>query len=145
MFKEFREFAVKGSVIDLAVGVIIGGAFSKIVTSIVNDLVMPTLGMLIGKVDFTNLFITLDAGDYQTLADAQKAGAPTINYGIFINNVIQFIIMAFVIFLVIRQINRLRRKEEKAPSSPTQKECTYCTTSIPIKASRCPQCTADLV
>lgn len=105
---------------------------------------MPPIGMLIGRVDFTNLFITLGAGNYASLSEAQQAGAPTINYGIFLNNVIQFIIMAFVIFLIIRQINRLKRNEEITPSSPTVKECPFCTTSIPIKASKCPQCTADI-
>lgn len=144
IIKEFKEFAVKGNVIDLAVGIIIGGAFNKIVSSLVNDIVMPPIGMLIGRVDFTNLFITLDANRYTSLAEAQLAGAPTINYGLFINNVIQFIIMAFIIFLIIRQINRLKRKEEIAPSRPHVKECPFCTSSIPIKASKCPQCTADI-
>jgi large conductance mechanosensitive channel len=144
LIKEFKEFAVKGNVIDLAVGVMIGGAFSKIVSSLVNDMVMPPIGMLFGKVDFTNLFFTLGKQEYQTLAEAQKAGVPTINYGLFINNIIQFLIVAIVIFLVIRQINKLKRKEEKSSPSPTNKECPFCTTSIPIKASKCPQCTANL-
>ncbi|WP_456279468.1 large conductance mechanosensitive channel protein MscL [Bacillus sp. AK128] len=145
MFKEFKEFAVKGNVIDLAVGVIIGGAFNKIVSSLVNDVVMPPIGMLFGKVDFTNLFFTLGKEEYKTLSEAKEAGAATINYGVFINNIIQFIITAFIIFLVIRQINRLKRKEEKAPAAPSTKECPYCVTAIPLKAVKCPQCTADLL
>jgi large conductance mechanosensitive channel len=144
LIKEFKEFAVKGNVVDLAVGVIIGGAFNKIVTSLVNDIVMPPIGLLIGRVDFSKLFVNLGPGHYNTLAEAQEAGAPTINYGHFINNVIQFIIMALVIFLIIRQINRLKRKEEVAPSSPIKKECPFCITSIPLKATKCPQCTANL-
>ncbi|MBM7659794.1 large conductance mechanosensitive channel [Bacillus mesophilus] len=144
LIKEFKEFAVKGNVIDLAVGVIIGGAFNKIVSSLVNDIVMPPIGMLLGKVDFTNLFYTLGNKDYKSLSEAQEAGAATINYGIFLNNIIQFLITAFVIFLVIRKINKLKRKEEKVPSAPTDKKCPYCITAIPLKAIKCPQCTADL-
>ncbi len=142
LLKEFREFAIKGNVIDLAVGVIIGGAFGKITTSLVNDMMMPLLSMLNGKVDFTNLFITIGSGDFATLAEAEIAGVPTINYGIFINNIIQFIIMAFVIFVFIRQINRFKRKEEK--ESTVLKECTFCTTSIPFRAAKCPYCTSNL-
>lgn len=144
LIKEFKEFAVKGNVIDLAVGVIIGGAFNKIVSSLVDDIVMPPIGMIIGRVDFTNLFFTLGPEEYATLAEAQKAGAATINYGQFINNVIQFIIMAFVIFLIIRQINRLKRKEEVKPATPDTKECPFCITKIAAKATKCPQCTANL-
>ncbi|MBM6617103.1 large conductance mechanosensitive channel protein MscL [Bacillus suaedaesalsae] len=144
LIKEFKEFAVKGNVIDLAVGVIIGGAFNKIVSSLVDDMIMPPIGMLIGKVDFANLFITLGPEEYKTLADAQEVGAATINYGQFINNVIQFVIMAFVIFLIIRQINRLKRKEEVKPTTPDTKECPFCITKIAAKAKKCPQCTADL-
>ncbi|WP_246938641.1 large conductance mechanosensitive channel protein MscL [Bacillus pinisoli] len=142
--KEFKDFAVKGNVIDLAVGVIIGGAFNKITSSLVNDVVMPPIGMLLGKVDFTNLFITLGSEEYNTLAEAKDAGAATINYGVFINNIIQFLITALVIFIVIRQINRMKRKEEQASTQPTNKECPYCITTIPLKATKCPNCTADI-
>lgn len=144
LIKEFKEFAVKGNVIDLAVGVIIGGAFNKIVSSLVNDVVMPPIGMLFGKVDFTNLFFTLGKEEYKTLSEAKEAGAATINYGVFINNIIQFLITAFVIFLVIRQINKMKRKEEKKTEQPTTKECPYCITSIPLKATKCPNCTTSL-
>ena len=116
MLKEFREFAMRGSVIDLAVGVIIGAAFGKIVTSLVNDIIMPPIGLLLGGVDFSNFFITLSGGEYASLAEAQEAGAATLNYGLFINTVIQFLIVAFAIFLVIKQINRLRRKQDEAPA-----------------------------
>jgi large conductance mechanosensitive channel len=117
MLKEFREFAMRGSVIDLAVGVIIGAAFGKIVTSLVNDIIMPPIGLLLGGVDFTNLFITLSGGSYESLAAAQEAGAATLNYGVFINTMIQFLIVAFAIFIVIRQINRLKRKQDEAPAA----------------------------
>lgn len=142
MFKEFKEFAMKGSMVDLAVGIIIGAAFGKIVTSLVNDIIMPPIGLLLGKVDFSNLFINLSDKDYSTLAEAKAAGAATINYGLFLNTVIDFIIVAFVIFLVIRQINRLKRQQE--PAAPDTKECQYCFTVIPVKATRCPHCTAEI-
>lgn len=142
MFKEFKEFAMRGSVVDLAVGVIIGAAFGKIVTSFVNDIIMPPIGLVLGKVDFSNLFLNLSGKDYATLAEAKAAGAVTINYGAFLNTVIDFIIVAFVIFLIIRQINRLKREEP--PAAPDKKDCPYCFTVIPIKATRCPHCTAEI-
>jgi large conductance mechanosensitive channel len=142
MLKEFKEFAMRGSVIDLAVGVIIGGAFGKIITSLVTDVIMPPIGLALHGMDFSNLFISLNGQVYTTLADAQKAGAPTLNYGNFINNVIDFLIVALVIFLMIRAINRLQKPAPAVPS--TTKDCPYCFTAIPIKATRCPQCTSQL-
>lgn len=147
MFKEFKEFAVKGNVIDLAVGVVIGAAFGKIVTSLVNDLITPLIGLLLGKVDFSNLFINLSGGgDYATLEAAKKAGQATLNYGLFLNTIIDFLIVSFSIFLVVRQLNRFKRKQEpvKEPEKAT-KECPYCITSISIKATRCPHCTSQLM
>ena len=145
MWKEFKAFAVRGNVIDLAIGVILGGAFGKIVTSFVTDILMPPIGMLLGKVDFANLFIDLSGEGYASLAAAQEAGAATINYGLFFNAVLDFIIVAFVIFLVIRQINKMKKKEKPAPpAEPTTKACPYCFTDIPIKATRCPHCTSEL-
>ena len=144
MLKEFKEFAMRGSVLDLAIGVILGAAFGGIVTSFVNDILMPPIGLLLGNVDFSNLFITLKGPAASTLAEAQDAGAVTLNYGVFINTVINFLIVAFVIFLLVKQINRLQRKEEAPPSEPTTKECSYCFTAIPIQARRCPNCTSDL-
>jgi large conductance mechanosensitive channel len=145
MLKEFKEFAMKGNVVDMGVGIIIGAAFGKIVTSFVNDILMPPIGLLMGKVDFSNLFISLSGKDYATVAEAKAAGAVTLNYGLFLNTVLDFVIVAFAIFLLIRQINRMRAKPaEAAPAAPTTKECTFCASSIPIKATRCPQCTSDL-
>ncbi len=144
MFKEFKEFAMKGNVVDLAVGVVIGGAFGKIVTSLVNDIIMPLVGLLIGGVDFTNLFITLDGSNFSTLAEAQEAGAATLNYGLFIGAIIDFLIISFSIFMVIRQVNKLKKKEEVVVEEVTTKECNYCHTEIPIKATRCPHCTSNL-
>lgn len=146
MLKEFKEFAMRGNVFDMAVGIIIGGAFGKIVTSFVNDILMPPIGLLIGGLDFANLFIALDGKSYASLQAAKEAGAATINYGVFINTVLDFIIVAFVIFLLVRQMNRLRRKQEApaAPAEPTTKECPYCASTIPIKAKRCPYCTSQL-
>lgn len=141
MWREFKEFIMRGNVIDLAVGIIIGAAFGKIVTSFVNDIIMPPVGLLLGKVDFSNLFINLSGQPYPTLAAAKEAGAATINYGAFINTVIDFLIVALAIFLIARVVNRLRRKPEAAP---TTKECPYCCTAIPIKAIRCPHCTSEL-
>jgi large conductance mechanosensitive channel len=143
MLKEFKEFAVRGNVVDLAVGVIIGGAFGKIVSSLVDDVIMPPLGMMIGRVDFTNLFIDLSGKGYQSLAQAKEAGAATINYGLFLNNVLSFLLVAFAVFLLVKQINRIRRGDEK-PAEATTKECPYCLSPIPIKATRCPHCTSDL-
>ena len=142
MVKEFRNFIMKGNVIDLAVAVIIGAAFGAIVSSFVNDIVMPIIGQLLGKVNFSDLFINLSGGSYANLAAAKAAGAATINYGVFINTIINFIIIGFVIFLVVRSINRL--KPAPAPAAPTTKECPHCYTQIPIPATRCPNCTSDL-
>ncbi|HUV90156.1 MAG TPA: large conductance mechanosensitive channel protein MscL [Anaerolineae bacterium] len=144
MWKEFKEFILRGSVLDLAIGIIIGAAFGKIVTSFVNDILMPPVGLLLGKVDFANLFINLSGQPYATLADAKAAGAATINYGLFTNAVLDFIIVAFVIFLIVRQVNRMRRKPAAVSAEPTTKECPYCFSVIPIKALRCPNCTSDL-
>jgi large conductance mechanosensitive channel len=143
MWKEFREFALRGNVVDLAIGVIIGAAFGKIVTSFVNDVLMPPLGLLLGRVDFSNLFINLSSQHYATLAEAKQAGAATLNYGAFINTVIDFAIVAFAIFLLIQQINRLTRRE-KVAEAPTTKPCPYCATQIPLLATRCPNCTSHL-
>jgi large conductance mechanosensitive channel len=141
MFKEFKEFATRGSVIDLAIGVIIGSAFSKIVDSLVKDILMPPIGLLLSNVDFTNLFVTLKGQKFATLAETQAAGAVTLNFGLFINALISFLIVAFVIFLVVKQVNKFKRGEVAPPSN---KECAYCFSSIPIKAVRCPNCTSQL-
>ncbi len=148
MFKEFREFALRGSVLDMAVGIIIGAAFGAIVSSLVSDVLMPPIGLLLGHVDFSNLYIVLAAGKvagpYASLAAAQQAGAVTFNYGLFINKIISFLIVAFALFLVIRAMNRMQKKAEAVPAEPTTKECPFCGTQIPIKAVRCPNCTSDL-
>jgi large conductance mechanosensitive channel len=148
MLKEFKEFALRGSVVDMAVGIIIGGAFGTIVTSLVNDVIMPPIGLLLGGVDFSNIYVLLKAGDpappYPSLADAQAAGAVTINFGLFFNAVISFLIVALVVFLLIRGINRLRREEEAPPEEPTVKECPYCLSEIPLRATRCAHCTSEL-
>jgi large conductance mechanosensitive channel len=148
MIKEFKEFAVKGNVVDLAVGVIIGGAFGTIVKSLVDDVIMPPIGLALGGVDFRDLFLTLRegaaAGPYPTLAAAKEAGAVTINYGAFFNNVVSFLIVAFAVFLLVRAINSLKRKEAVAPSAPDNKVCPQCATTIPIAAKRCPHCTSQL-
>lgn len=141
MLKEFRDFAMRGSVIDLAVGVIIGAAFGKIITSFVNDVLMPPIGLLLGNADFSNLFVSLNGQAYASLADAQAAGAPTINYGLFINTVIDFLLVALVIFMMVRTINRLHRP---APTDPTTRECPFCFTVISTRATRCPNCTSEL-
>jgi large conductance mechanosensitive channel len=147
MFKEFKEFAMRGNVVDMAVGIIIGGAFGTIAKSLVNDVIMPPIGLLLGGVDFSNLFVVLKdgapEGPYTALADAQAAGAVSINYGVFLNTVFSFLIVAFAVFLLIRGINRMRRTEE-APAAPTAKDCPYCASSIPLKAKRCPHCTSEL-
>jgi large conductance mechanosensitive channel len=142
MWKEFKQFIARGNVIDLAVAVIIGAAFGKIITSFVNDILMPPIGLLLGNVDFANLFITLSGDSYATLAEAQAAGAATINYGVFINTIIDFLIVAFAIFLLVKQVNRL--KKPAPPAEPTTKACPYCLSEIPIKAIRCPHCTSEL-
>jgi large conductance mechanosensitive channel len=144
MLKEFKEFAMKGNVVDMAIGIIIGVAFGKIITSLVGDVLMPPIGLLLGKIDFSNLFINLSGQHYATMAEAKAAGAASINYGVFINTVIDFIIVAFVIFLLIRQINKMKRQPEPAPAVPTTKECPYCLSTVPIKATRCPNCTSEL-
>ena len=141
MFKEFYKFAMRGNVMDLAIGIIIGAAFGKIVSSFVSNILMPVLGVLIGKTDFSNLFINLSNTNYPTIAAAQAAGAATLNYGLFVNTVIDFLIVAFAIFLIITQINKMRKKPQE---SPTTKECSFCFSSISIKAVRCPHCTSVL-
>lgn len=148
MLKEFKEFAMRGNVIDMAVGIIIGAAFGTIVKSLVADIILPPIGLLLGNVDFTNLFIILKEGNLPgpvaTLAEAQAAGAVTINYGLFLNTIISFLIVAFAVFLLIRQMNALKKKEETPPAEPTTKDCPYCLSSIPIAATRCGHCTSDL-
>ena len=144
MLKEFKEFTMRGNVLDMAIGIVIGVAFGKIVTSFVNDVVMPPIALLFGKVDFSNLFIDLSGKSYATLAEAKAAGAATIRYGLFLNTVVDFIIVAFVIFLLIQQINRMTREPEEVPAAPTTKECPYCLSSIAIKATRCSHCTSEL-
>jgi large conductance mechanosensitive channel len=142
MLKEFREFALKGNVVDLAVGVIIGAAFGTIVTSFVNDILMPPIGLLLGGADFSDLFVTLGEGTYPTLRAAEEAGAPTLNYGRFINALINFLIIAFSLFMVVKAINRLRRQEATAPPPPTSKVCPQCQMEIPVKAVKCGHCTS---
>jgi large conductance mechanosensitive channel len=142
MLKEFKEFAIKGSVLDLAIGVIIGGAFGKIVTSLVNDVIMPPIGLLIGKVDFSNLFIDLSGQHHNSVAEAKAAGAATLNIGLFLNNVIDFVLVAFAVFLLVRQVNRFRSTPPAPPANT--KECPFCVSMIPLKASRCPACTSQL-
>jgi large conductance mechanosensitive channel len=142
MFKGFREFIMRGNVLDLAVAVIIGAAFGKIVTSLTNDILMPPLGLALKNVDFNNLFVDLSGGHYATLAQAKAAGDATINYGIFLNNVIDFLIVAFVIYLLIQAANKMKRAP--APADPTTKDCPFCHTTIPIAATRCPNCTSTL-
>ena len=143
MLKEFKEFAMKGNVVDMAIGIIIGAAFGKIVTSLVGDVLMPPIGKLMGNLDFSNLFLPLDGKTYASLAAAKAAGAPTVNYGLFVNTVIDFVIVAFVIFLLVKQMNRLK-KEAPAPPAPATKECAYCLSTIPLKATRCPNCTSEV-
>ena len=141
MLKEFKEFAMKGNVLDMAIGVIIGAAFGKIVTSLVEDILMPPLGLALGRVNFTDLFLNLTGGTYASLAGAKAAGAATINYGVFFNTVINFLIVAFAIFLLVRQVNRLRREREPEADS---KPCPFCLSTIPLKAARCAHCTSEL-
>ncbi len=148
MLKEFKDFAMRGNVVDMAVGIIIGAAFGTIVKSLVSDVIMPPIGLLLGNVDFSNLFVVLKqgatAGPYTSLADAQAAGAVSINYGAFINTVISFLIVAFAVFLVIRGINKMKRQKEEPATEPTTKTCPFCQSSIGIKATRCPFCTSQL-
>jgi len=143
MLKEFKEFATRGNMFDMAVGIILGIAFGKVVTSMVNDILMPPIGRLLGRVDFSNLFINLSGTHYATLADAKKAGAAVISYGVFCNTVIEFLIAAFAVFLLVKQINRLRRPAPP-PEAPATRECPYCISTISLKATRCPHCTSEL-
>ena len=142
MLKAFKEFAMKGNVLDLAVGFIIGAAFGKIVTSLVADIIMPPIGLILGKVDFSGLFVSLSGKSYATLAEAKAAGAPTLNYGIFLNNVVDFVIVAFAVFLIVQMVNKWNKPAPAA--APATKECSYCASSIPLKAMRCPNCTSEL-
>lgn len=143
MFKEFKEFTIRGNVLDLAVAVIIGAAFGTIITSLVNDVLMPPIGLLLGHMDFKDLFITLSGGTYASLAAAKAAGAPVIAYGQFLNTIINFLIVAFVIFLAVKQVNRFKKPVD-APAVPATKECPYCFSVIPAKALRCSHCTSEL-
>ncbi len=143
MLKEFKAFAMRGNVMDLAVGVIIGAAFGKIVGSLVDDVLMPVLGLFLGRIDFSNLFLTLGSGTFATIAEAKKAGVATLNYGLFLNAIIQFLIVAFAIFMVVKQINRLQAPPPAAPA-PTTKDCPFCATAIPLAAKKCPHCTSTL-
>lgn len=142
MLKEFKEFAMKGNVFDMAVGIIIGVAFGKIVTSFVSDILMPPLGLLLGNVDFTNMFIDLSGQNFTSLDAAKKAGAATVNYGVFINTIIDFLLVAFAVFMIVRQVNKMKR--QPPPADPTTKDCPFCASSIPLAASRCPHCTSQL-
>ena len=149
MFKEFKEFAMRGNVVDMAVGIIIGAAFGSIVNSLVSDVIMPPIGLILGNVDFSNLFIVIKqgtraAGPYISIADAKAAGAVTLNYGLFLNSIISFIIVAFSVFILIKGINRLKRKEEAPPAEPATKDCPYCYFTIPIKAVKCGHCASDI-
>jgi large conductance mechanosensitive channel len=148
MFKEFKEFAMRGNVLDMAVGIVIGASFGAIVTSFVADVIMPPIGLLLGNIDFSSLFIILKGGKvpgpYASLAAAKAAGAVTVNYGVFLNTIISFLIVAFAIFLLIRNVNKLKREQEAPPAAPTTKECPFCLSTIPIKAVKCAHCTAEL-
>ena len=141
---EFKKFALKGNMIDLAVGVIIGGAFNALVSSLVNDIIMPALSIFTGKMDFANWFLALDGNTYETIEAAKEAGVATINYGNFISGIINFIIMAFVVFMIVRAINKLKKDEPAAPAAPTTKKCPFCKTDIPLEATKCPHCTSTL-
>jgi len=142
MFKEFKEFAMKGNVLDMAVGIIIGAAFGRIITSLVSDIIMPPIGLILGHVDFSTLFLNISGTPYPTLAAAKAANAATINYGMFLNTVLDFIIVAFVIFLVVRRVNHWNRPA--AAAAPSTKDCPYCASAVPLKATRCPNCTSEL-
>ena len=142
MLKEFKEFAMKGNVMDLAVGFILGAAFGKIVTSLVSDIIMPPIGLILGKVDFSSLFLNLSGKSYSSLSEAKAAGAATLNYGVFINNVVDFLIVAFAVFLLVRVVNRWNKPAPAA--APTTKDCPYCVSKIPLKATRCPNCTSPI-
>ncbi len=142
MLREFKEFAMRGNVLDMAVGIIIGAAFGRIVTSLVNDVLMPPFGLLLGKVDFSSLFLNRSGTAYPSLAEARKAGAPVIGYGAFLNTVLDFLVVAIVIFLLIRQVNRF--KKQPAPAAPDTRPCPYCLSAVPIRATRCDHCTSQL-
>ena len=142
MLKQFKEFAMRGNVLDMAVGIIIGAAFGKIITSFVGDILMPPIGLLLGKVDFSSLFLNISGKSYDTLAAAKAAGAATLNYGLFLNAIIDFLIVAFVVFLLVRQVNKW--KSPTPVAAPSTKDCLYCCTAVPIKATRCPHCTSEL-
>ncbi|MFZ0885479.1 MAG: large conductance mechanosensitive channel protein MscL [Candidatus Acidiferrales bacterium] len=142
MLKEFKEFAMKGNVMDLAVGFILGAAFGKIVTSLVSDIIMPPIGLILGKVDFSSLFLNLSGKSYSSLSEAKAAGAATLNYGVFINNVVDFLIVAFAVFLLVRGVNRWNKPA--AAAAPTTKDCPYCVSKIPLQATRCPNCTSPI-
>ncbi len=148
MIKEFKEFAMRGNVLDMGVGIILGASFGSVVSSLVDDVIMPPIGLLLGNVNFSNLFIVLREGDiagpYLSIAEAHIAGAVTLNYGLFINTIITFVIVAFAVFLLIRSVNKFQRADEAAISEPTSKTCPFCSLDIPINAIRCPQCTSDL-
>ncbi|HUS84317.1 MAG TPA: large-conductance mechanosensitive channel protein MscL [Anaerolineales bacterium] len=148
MIKEFKEFVMRGNVLDMAVGIIIGASFGSVISSLVDNVIMPPIGLLLGKVDFSNLYILLRKGDvagpYLSIAEAQSAGAVTLNYGLFINTIITFVIIAIAVFLLIRGVNRLQKAEEVATPEPTTKECPFCFLDIPVQATRCPQCTSNL-
>ena len=143
-FAEFKKFALKGNMIDLAVGVIIGGAFNGLVTSLVNDIIMPVLSLFTGKLDFANWFVALDGETYATIEAAKEAGAATLNYGNFISGIINFIIMAFVVFMLVKAINKMKKEEPAKPAAPTTKKCPFCKTDIPLEATKCPHCTSEL-
>ena len=143
MWKDFRQFAARGNVVDLAVGVIIGAAFGKVIASLVSDIVMPPIGLVIGRVDVRNLFVALNGLHYASLAEAQKAGAPTINYGIFLNTIVEFLIVAFVVFLLVRRVNKWMPPAPVAPGEP-RRDCPFCASSIPVRARRCPFCTSEV-
>lgn len=143
MFQEFKKFIMRGNVLDLAIAVILGGAFGKIVASLVGDILNPIIGLATGKIDFSNLFVALNGQHYDTLADAKKAAAPTLNYGVFVNTVIEFLIVAFVVFLIVKQVNRFQKPPAPAPA-PATKPCPFCCTAIPVAATRCPACTSTL-
>lgn len=141
MIREFKEFAMRGSMLDLAIGIVLGAAFGRIITSVVNDILMPPIGLMLGGLDFASLFIALKGGPYPSVAAAKAAGAPTINYGMFLNTVVDFVLVAAVLFLVVRQVNRMRRQPDV---TPTTKPCPFCLSTVPLKAVRCPYCTSDL-
>jgi len=144
MLKEFKEFAMRGNVVDMAVGIIIGAAFGKIISSLVGDVIMPPIGILMGGVDFSEIYINLSGGEYASLAAAKEAGAATLNIGVFINTVIDFLIVAFAIFMMVKMMNRLKRQEEAPAAAPTTRDCPHCLSTIPIKATRCAHCTSEL-